>query len=347
MPVSKDALKRYRIIDRMLSDPLGIYTTKEILMAVNRECDSVTIRMIQKDIKALEEEFGKEMVRNAGRRGTVRYADQSEPVFYQELTWEEEEMLREVLRSLGQFDGLDNFTWLDLLKKKLEIKGNNDETPIISFSKNDGLQMPSLLLGKLFMAISKKKVIKVKYTPFGKSAREWCIHPYQLKQFNDRWFLLCSICGSEEFPFDPDYIMNLALDRMGEDVEYVEDEQYVETTVDLKARFDEIVGVTLLQQNDVKDIYFAVDKRSLDYIRTKWIHISQMELLPEHQKMYREKYPSLKDMTFFSIECRENSELYARCASYMGNLVIVEPADIRNKMHQYITGAAGRYSDLQ
>ena len=108
MPVNKDALKRYRIIDRILSDPNHDYTTDQILKKVNQECPNVTKRMIQKDIKALEEEFGKEMIRNAGGRGTVKYADQSEPLFYQELTSDEEEVLREVMRSLGQFEGLDN-----------------------------------------------------------------------------------------------------------------------------------------------------------------------------------------------------------------------------------------------
>ena len=145
MPVNKDALKRYRIIDRLLSDPNHDYTTDDILTRVNRECDSVSKRMIQKDIKALEEEFGKKVIRNAAGMGTVKYEDQSEPLFYQELTWEEEEILREVLRSIGQFDGLDNFTWLEVLKKKLEMKDETRQIPFISFSKNDGLQNQSVL----------------------------------------------------------------------------------------------------------------------------------------------------------------------------------------------------------
>ena len=186
MPVNKDALKRYRIIDRLLSNPNRDFTTEQILKYVNQECPNVSKRMIQKDIKALEEEFGKEMVRNAGGRGTVRYADQSEPLFYQQLTEDEEEVLREVLRSIGQFEGLDNFTWLDLLRKKLEMKESGSELPYISFSKNEGLCMPPTLLGRLFNAIARKQVIKLTYTPFGKSPRQFSVHPYQLKQFNDR-----------------------------------------------------------------------------------------------------------------------------------------------------------------
>ena len=227
MPVNKDALKRYRIIDRLLSNPNRDFTTSQILRLVNRECPKVSIRMIQKDIKALEEEFGKEMIRNAGGRGTVKYADQSEPLFYQELTSDEEEILREVMRSLGQFEGLDNFTWLDLLKKKLEMSDATTSLPFISFSRNDGLQIPGTLLGRLFVAISKKTVIEVLYEPFGKVAYPVKIHPYQLKQYNDRWFLLCCPLANKNFSFNPEFILTLALDRIKEEFKYVEDEPFV------------------------------------------------------------------------------------------------------------------------
>lgn len=59
MPVNKDALARYRVIDKLLSDPHNTYTTEEIRAIVNRECsEKVSLRMIQKDIKSLEEDFG-------------------------------------------------------------------------------------------------------------------------------------------------------------------------------------------------------------------------------------------------------------------------------------------------
>ena len=91
MPVNKDAMARYRIIDQMLADPHKDYTTKDIEKAVSLVCPKVTMRMIQKDVKALEDEFGKELVRNAGGRGTVKYKDQTTPLFYHEHTVDEKE----------------------------------------------------------------------------------------------------------------------------------------------------------------------------------------------------------------------------------------------------------------
>lgn len=345
MPVNKDALKRYRIIDRLLSDPNRDYTTDRILKEVNQECEQVSIRMIQKDIKALEEEFGKKMIRNAGGRGTVKYEDQSEPLFYQELTWEEEEVLRETLRSLGQFDGLDNFTWLEMLKKKLEMK-DDTRFPIISFSKNEGLQVEKTLLGRLFDAISKRKVIRVTYTPFNQESRQFEIYPYQLKQFNDRWFLLSCPLATDRYPFNPLFILTLALDRMSKDIEYLEEEPYLDCAVDLKSRFDEIIGVTLYQDKDLEDIYFAVSKESVDYVRTKWMHSTQIELDDESQSYFREKYPTLKEFTFFSIECRENSELYSKFASYTGSVVLLEPIFMREKLALKIESGFMNYKQL-
>ena len=177
MPVNKDAMARYRIIDRMLADPHKDYTTKDIEKAVAHECPKVTTRMIQKDIKALEEApFNKKVLRGKGGRGTVRYEDQSNPLFYQELTADEEDILREALGSLGQFEGLDNFKWLENLKKRLDMTTEKKERPVISFARNNVLQISENILGHLYSAISRKKVIRFQIPLFSESTRsEWLL----------------------------------------------------------------------------------------------------------------------------------------------------------------------------
>lgn len=344
MPVNKDALKRYRVIDRLLSDPNHDYTTEQILQYVKRETDSnVGIRMIQKDIRALEEEFGKELERNKAGRGTVRYVDQSTPLFYQELTSDEEELLREVLRTLGQFEGLDNFTWFDLLGKKLKLNEERKECPIISFGENDILLFPTNLLGKLFTAISKRKTISIKYQPYGKDIKEYEIYPYQLRQYNYRWFLLATPVGNEVEPYRKDFICNFALDRMEQDFEYLEDIPYIDTPVDLEERFEEIVGVTLYEDKDVEYIYFAVSPKSANYVRSKMIHRTQMEVEDGEREDFLAKYPQLKGWSVFSIECRPNPELYNRFSSYGASLVVLEPSAIRDEMAKSVRDAAENY----
>ena len=349
MPVNKDAMARYRIIDRMLADPHNDYTTRQIEKAVSRECPKVSTRMIQKDIKALEEEFGKEMIRNRAGRGTVRYADQASPLFYQELTSDEEEILKEALSSLGQFEGLESFKWLEILKRKLDMPHERKERPVISFSKNDILQIPENLLGNLFSAISRKKVIRFGYRKFqdaGKPYSQVTVYPYQLKQYNNRWFLLCNPVGNAEYPFTPETIYNYALDRMDGKVEYIDEMPYIDTPVDIDARFNEIIGVTYRKEVGMEDIYFAVKPQSVDYVRTKYIHASQDEVNPETEKEFRQKYPSLKDCKFFFISCRPNVELFSLFRSYGDSVVIVEPAEIREELRRMYESAADIYRSL-
>ena len=350
MPVNKDAMARYRIIDRMLADPHKDYTTKDIEKAVARECPKVTTRMIQKDIKALEESpFGKKMVRGKGGRGTVRYEDQSTPLFYQELTADEEDILREALGSLGQFEGLENFKWLENLKKRLDMPAGKKERPIISFARNNVLQIPENLLGHLYSAISRRKVIRFGYRRFeekGGPFKTVTVYPYQLRQYNNRWFLLCNPVGNEEYPFNPELIYNYALDRMDGKVEYVEGMPYIDTPVDIEARFEEIVGVTYMKNVKYEPIYFAVKPQAVDYVLTKYIHPSQDEVNPKAEKEFKARYPSLKDCRFFVINCRPNVELYALLASYRDTIVVVEPTGIRHALVSYLADALKNYDEL-
>ena len=351
MPVNKDAMARYRIIDKMLSDPNHDFTTTQILEAVSRDysANKVTLRMIQKDILALQDQFGKELERGKGGRGTVRYKDQSSPLFFQELTSDEEEILREALRSLGQFEGLDNFTWLELLRKKLEMPHETYERPVISYSKNDILQIPGSLLGQLFSAISKKKVIRFGYRRFQDKNQPYSkitVYPYQLRQYNDRWFLICNPVGNDEYPFDPELIYNYALDRMDGKIEYVDDKSFIDTPIDLDSRFEEIIGVTFQKDVAVVDIFFAVKPQSVDYIKSKYIHPSQDEVNQETEKDFKKRYPSLKDCKFFFVSCRPNYELYSRFASYGDSVIIIEPTEIRNEIREMFLRACKNYSNL-
>ena len=131
---------------------------------------------------------------------------------------------------------------------------------------------------------------------------------------------------------------------MSERFEYVESIDYFECAVDLKARYDEIVGVTLYRDKDLEDIYFAVSPKSVDYIRTKWLHTTQIELDQDSQDYFKTKYPSLSSFTFFSIQCRENPELYAKFASYLDDVILVEPVYMRDKLKEKIIAASNKFS---
>ena len=57
-------------------------------------------------------------------------------------------------------------------------------------------------------------------------------------------------------------------------------------------------------------------------------------------------YPTLKGCKFFSISCRPNNELYALFASYRDSVVVVEPAEVRDRIAASLAAAVRNYEEL-
>ena len=230
MPSNKNAVIRYMYLDQMLSDRYNKYTCEDLLKKVNERLSLAgypTIggdqgdydryiksgkRVIQLDLQALQESpFNMEIDSSERLYGSpvYRYSDQTQSLFSKPLSDDEKRLLQEVLNTLGQFSGLDNFEWLNDLQEKLNNqkafgRGEYDREmaqprKIISFSSNDYLEGKEYL-GLLFSLISNKKVVDVEYEPFGESSRTIRLYPYLLKQYNDRWYLIGTPLATEEFP---------------------------------------------------------------------------------------------------------------------------------------------------
>lgn len=350
MPANKNAVVRYIILDRMLSDQHHYYTRTQLLNAVNDslkgidEALQVSKRTIEMDLRDMEDIFQIDLDESNVINGkkVIRYVDQTRSIFSKPLSDDEKMLLNEVLSTLGQFSGLDNFIWLDDLKTKLGSQlafGGNEfdagssvpQRKVISFSSNEFLQNKEYL-GWFFSAITNKKVVSITYRKFDADrAQEIIAYPYMLKQYRDRWYLLCTPTCDKKLPYNPHFISNIPLDRI-EAYEEVQNIPYVECQVDIDELFDDIIGVTYYWDKPVEHVVFAVHKSSANYIRTKPIHPYQAELSKENQAELRRENPNLEEYSFFSLDCKLNYELSSLFRSYGPNLVVLEPASLREEM---------------
>lgn len=339
MPTNKNAIIRYKYIDELLSNRHKRYSTAEIADIVNKKLmqDSykpVSLRCIQKDIKALEEEvFFADITReNIAGKECVYYTDPNYSIFTKKLSQEEQCLLSEILSTLGQFDGLDNFEWLDNLKHRLNVE---DRKRIITFSHNPYLHN-SNLLGGLFTVISNKIVIKVSYHKFSepKTPKTYIVHPCHLKQFNDRWYLL----GTS----DEGRIMTLPLDRI-DSYEPLYNIRYIEPDDDLEQRFDDIVGVTLYEDRELQTILLWVSDTQYPYIETKPLHGSQKLIKGAKIDALRTQYNKYIGGFFVEIECIPNRELMMILASYLGEIVILSPQPLVKEMCTYVKKMHDKY----
>lgn len=326
MPTNKNALTRYKYLDEMLSDRHHFYDIHDLTKKCNEKLidagfPEVSQRCVEKDINYLEyDPFYAEIERyRVNKRRCIRYKNPSFTIFRKELSEEESNLILEILNTIGQFDGLANFEWLDRLKIGLGLKKHSR---IISFSNNPYLQN-SNLLGVLFDNISNQVVVRLEYHTFtDKKNRTIIFHPYFLKQYNDRWYLI----GAAN---DDAKILNFALDRI-DVVTALPEMKYKPCNGDLANRFEDIIGVTLYEDKDIEHILFWVSNQSKDYMETKPIHGSQCRYKGKKDEEFRSRYPSLYEGAFFSIDCIPNYELIRELSSFGKDLLVIEPKSVQD-----------------
>ena len=334
--VKKNAIMRYKILDSLLSNRNRFYSITNLLDKVNEALqldgmDAVSRRCIEKDLRALEcapYEAAIERVWYDGKK-CIRYEEEGFSIFTKKLTADEENLLSEVLNTIGQFDGIDNFEWLDGLKKRLNIK---EHRRIILFDNNPYFT-GNKLIGSLFTAISNKCVISLKYHSFkNPNTIIRTVNPYLLKEHNNRWFLIAG--------YKDGTIRNFALDRI-EDFEVLPALNFIEPDEELESRFEDIVGVTLPSELDgkkVERIILWANNEGFPYIQTKPLHGSQCDIKGDEDKALREKYPALQGGHFFRLQCFLNYELEQLLMSKMDQIVVLEPsilsANLRSRIEK-------------
>ncbi len=343
MATNKNALIRYKHLDMLLSDRHHYYDINDLTEKVNEMLyddgfKTVTRRCIEKDLVYLTERPFCAPIERTKRNGKncVFYKNTSFSIFKQEMSREERNLLREVLNTIGQFDGLDNFEWLEKFKIGL---GYNRHRQIISFSNNPYLKN-SNLLGTLFDYISNKVVIRLYYHTFSnRTTRSFEFHPYLLKQVNNRWFILGTANNDGT-------ILTFALDRIDK-VEPLPEKKYKECHEDLNERFEDIVGITYHANRPVSHILFWCSNDAQDYVITKPLHGSQIQYHGEEEKRLHAQYSSLEGGSFFSIDCIENFELITLLCSYGQNLIVLEPTHIQETIIERISQMLDKYKKVR
>lgn len=349
MPANKNALIRYRYLDELLSSRVKYYTRQELTDKLNEHLATpVSKRCVEKDLIDIQDEWGIEYDEKVydGKK-YIHYADPSFSIFNKELTAEERTLLKSVLDTIGQFDGLPNFEWLESMRLKLAKGGSSAlasgtledcvDTRIIEFNSNPYLKNSNMIAG-LFQHISSKQVIDIEYLPYYKevSIRE-TVSPYRLKQFNNRWYLLCSRMSDGRFS-------NFALDRL---VSYnlAEGAEFMPCPIEIDEHFDDIVGVTYIKDAPVETVVFAGSPREIQFILTKPLHWTQKRPSTEEQIRLHEEYPNVpSDWIFLTIECKWNFELITTLFSFGERIIVLSPERVVHDMKSKIESMSCHYN---
>lgn len=341
MPQNKNAITRYIILDRLLQHKFG-HTIKELTELCNNELGdkgykSVTKRCIEKDLIAMEEEpFYAEIVRTGktpieDKNGKsrmvqlVRYSNPYFSIFNHELNDDEKALLRKALEPFGSFEDIPGFEQIEQLIASLDVEVDNNKKFVYYSVNEKGTN--TQVFGKLYSAIAEQKAIDLTYHKFGETEkRHVLLHPYLLKEWNRRWYLIAAAADSGK-------ILTFALDRTDE-VETSDDMKYKPASDDLMERYEDIVGITYYDNAPIETIYLWVSDRSYKYLDTKPIHGSQTTLKEgsEEESSLRQKRPDLKGGRFVRLECMVNYELVHEILAYGKGMVVLSPTSLREEI---------------
>jgi len=241
-------------------------------MDINPLSDGIQRRQLFDDIRFMESEQGWSIplsrIRH-GRKVYYRYEDLSFSISNQHLNDSESELMKSALQILSRFSGTPQFEWVNEMIPMLESKFGiiEKKQEVISYESNIDLKGIHLL-APIFNAIINKRVLLVKYKDFKSSeSYEIIYHPYYLKQFNNRWFVLGLNADNNN------HYWNLALDRIDEISET--NIEYRQMNIDWEDYFYDIVGVTRPEGIELQEIGLLFSKTIAPYILTKPIHPSQ------------------------------------------------------------------------
>ena len=330
MPVDKQVLLRYQVLNKCFRSRYREYTIEDLLDECNKALRSqdkpeVSKRTIQNDITTLETDYGIRLQENLkrGRQRLYRYYDLDYSLPLIRIDDEERNKIQAAIDVLEDFEGEPLYDWTRSFLMQVESGLLNDSpSPLVTFQSNPDLKgishFPNLL-----QAIRTKRVLKLRYTPYGKDTQTITIYPYHLKQFNDRWYLIAQAKGYETFA-------HYALDRIDSYEEVAL--PYKDSDVDFSEYFDDVIGVTV-SYGDAEDIVIKVTGKRFNYIRTKPLHLSQ-RIVEEAE-----------DHAIISINVKVNKELESLILSFGDDMEVIAPASFRDKIAEKIQATNKKYTE--
>ena len=280
MAQNKNALIRYKTIDKCLQNYNRYWTLDDLIEACSdalyeyEDRDiNVSKRTIQLDIQMMRsDKLGYNAPIEVYDRKYYRYADPEYSITDIPLTENDMNVLSETVEMLKQFKDFSLFSELGGIIQRLEDKVYSEKThqsAIIHLDKNENLKGLEYL-DTLYQAILKKIVLKIKYQSFtARNPSEFVFHPFILKEFNNRWFLVGKPNAKKNQP-----VVTLALDRIVS-IDYDVNILYDDIGFNGDEYYKNTIGVTVLNDDQVQEVELKIDRSNAPYVLTKPFHHSQ------------------------------------------------------------------------
>ncbi|MBL1281109.1 MAG: WYL domain-containing protein [Fluviicola sp.] len=321
MPHIKNALIRYRIIDKCIKNKYNPYPSKRDLREAceeslfgsidgNHICDST----IEKDLFAMRMEMD----------APIKYSKLERGYFYENddfsindipLTEDDIESISFAAKTLMQFRDVALFkqfgSAIDKIVDRISLSQNEDTDQYIQFESSSS-EGGSEFLSPILEAIKQKYYLTFDYASFiSGELKPRKVIPLLLKQYSNRWYLI-SYDESKS-----DYI-TYALDRI-EDLQV--SKEVAKTPIDFNPDnyFKHAIGISSGNKQP-----------STVQLKTSTVAAKYLDSLPLH---HSQKVIEMNDDYFvFSLTVNISEELIRAILSYGGDVHVLQPKDLKDEV---------------
>ncbi|MEL7194586.1 MAG: WYL domain-containing protein [Bacteroidota bacterium] len=334
MPTNRNALIRYKTIDKCLQNRYRKWTLEDLIEACSEALyeyegidKGVSRRTVQADIQMMRSD-------KLGYNAPIivldkKYYTYEEPHFsITNIPLSEQDLskLHETIEFMRQFRGFSHFKELDGMVQKLEdhiYAQKNQSQPVIDFEKNENLKGIEYL-DTLYQAIIHSKTLEITYQSFrARQEASITLFPYWLKEFRNRWFVV----GMKEGQKD---LTNLALDRIMAieqcDLPYKENVHF-----DFRTYYQHVIGASVSENLAPIQVLLFVNRRHAPYLLTKPLHHSQEEVS--------------RDAFGITIQLvvQHNFELEKEILSHGENVQVLAPESLKRRIKERLKTNLEKY----
>ncbi|MDX1652112.1 MAG: WYL domain-containing protein [Brumimicrobium sp.] len=337
MPHIKNALIRYRVLDKCLRNPYKPYPSKLDLRYACEEalfgdsqgehiCDST----IEKDLFAMRMEHDAPIKYSKKHKGYY-YTDPDFSINEIPLSEDDIDSIQFALSTLSQFRDTEIFRQFDFALNKIIDRINvskesktEDSEQFVQFETGNNMT-GSEYLSPLLNAIKNQRTIYFDYASFvsgNKKRRK--VTPLLLKEYRNRWYLI-------SFDLVKEQVITYALDRM-ENLEISDQPGTKPKGFDPDLFFKHSIGITAGDKIAPAEVKFRAANVAAKYIDSQPFHSSQKIIEPGNQ------------YTVFSLFVRVSEELIRELMSYGGELEVLEPQSLKEEIIDRINSMRSVYA---
>ena len=321
------------VLDRCFSDRRRKYSIEDLLDKVNEfrydtagPDSTIKERTLRQYISRIRKMLPPNVYLEAkqfdGKKCYYQYSDPDFSIYNNEMSADEIDTLRTAIKKLKPFRDSNANAWLEEIICKLECRFGlrTNKESVVDFGQNEDFTGLKNLSAIIDHAVNHQP-LNIHYKPYGKTEELYLMHPYYIKEYNNRWFL---------FGFVPDknWIMNMALDRIVSfsvaNVPFITNKD-----IDFSTYFDNVVGVTVPKNAEAQEIVLRFYGNRLNYVLSKPLHKSQKQVEGKEDEIV--------------IRVKPNKELCQQIFSFLPDVEVVSPEWFRKEISKKIAENLKKY----